>query len=121
MLNNQYYYCLLVLFCLGCTPSNNKSSTTEKSSEDTTKKERSSLSLLDRQADSMKRKYAPIPEAMLPQYLTIDTVSLEVSYVTWGCACPPWITLKKRQWCDEKRSLIDSTYFILNPLMPQKR
>ena len=115
MLNNQYYYCLLVLLCLGCTPSNNKSSNTEKSSEDTTKKGRPSLSSIDRKIDSMKRKYAPIPEAMLPQYLTTDTVSLEVSYVTWGCACPPWIMLKKRQWCDEQKESYRKYVFYLEP------
>lgn len=59
---------MLVLLCLGCTTSNNKSSVTEKPSEDTTKKECSSFSSLERKMDSMKRKYAPIPEAMLPQY-----------------------------------------------------
>lgn len=115
MLNNKYYYCLLVLFCLGCTTFNNKTSTTEKPLRDTTKKEYSSVSSLERKMDSMKRKYAPIPEAMLPQYLTTDTVSLEVSYVTWGCACPPWITLKKRQWCDEQKESYRQYVFYLEP------
>lgn len=66
--------------------------------------------------ESWRLKYSkPISDSIIHRYLEKKSVTLDLEYIVWGCACPPFIEKNKKQWCDENKTPYIKYCFYLEP------